>query len=668
MRERQEFAEFAAVRSGPLRRQAYLLTGSVPRADRVVERALADTGRRWTKLGSTAAAEAHARRLVASGAVRSRGAVPAVASTSLGTALPTDDTGEAVWRALAGLPPRRRAVLVLRYDEGLSDAEVADRLGLPAATVTAEGEAGLATLRGLLRRRGAPEDLLPTTLATRATDLPTPAPGAAADLPAPADGAAASGRGEQAAGAAAAGLAATPAPETGRSGGAETDRPGGAVTGRPGGAGGGRSGGAGAARLPVGAVAAGREWRRWGLVGGGVLAVLAVVAAVVVPGLRDDRVAAAPGPVPARQASAPGQLPWAGRGPLAGDDGLLRDALRAWQDGVPARQRPGAAAVLYAGTPDGARTVLLQGTDGTGQSWVAQVTDTGGTPVLRTTEPLGRAVPLLALPGGDRTRLLAPPDPGTTLLADEAGTIRPLTMDADGLSEPVTAPADGLPVVVTARGPVVAGSGRVLPGRLSAVTGTVDLAPATLGLGPSAITAIWYDDGALVARRLGGAVSVAGLGPVRRTTLRAPGRPRKVEARAYEAVRAGTRYLATVVRVDGAPACVATADAGPAGTTLARPPVLVSRCLPARAAEGVVVAVGGGGVRSVRVRLPGPAPAPGKPAGVVTVTVGGASGAGLVGLARVPGRPVAAAPAEARNARGAVVARVTLPEYRGPQL
>lgn len=609
MREQQGFAEFAAARSDALRRQAYLLTGSAERADRVLERALADTGRRWARLGTAAAAEAHARRLVASGAVRSRGGSAPVASTSLGTALATDDAGEAVWRALAGLPPRRRAVLVLRYDEGLSDAGVAERLGLPAATVAAEGEAALVTLRSLLRRRGDPETLLPDTLTTRAATLPPPA-------------------GRPAAGA-------TPATDS---------RPG--VVAGPG-----RSSGKG---------------RRWGWVAGGVVAVAAVVAAVavVVPGLRDDPVAAAAaGPVPARQGSGPGQLPWAGRGPLAGDDGLLRAALRTWQDGVPERQRPTAAAVLYAGAPDGARTVLLQGTDGTGQSWVAEITDAGGTPALRSTEPLGRAVPLLALAAGDRSRLLAPPDPGTALLADDAGTVRPLALDADGLSEPVTPSAAGLPVVVTAGGPLLAGSGRVLPGRLSAVTGPVEPARATLDLGPAPVAATWYDDGALVARRLGGAITIAGLGPVRSTTIRAPGRPRKVEARAYEAVRGGTRYLATVVRVDGRPACVATADTGPAGTAPARPPVLVSRCLPARAAEGVLVAVAGG-VRSVRVRLP--AAARGRPA--VTATVGGASGSGLVGLARVAGRPVAAAPVEARNARGAVVSRLTLKPYRGPQL
>src|SRR6185295_3612729 len=104
--------------------------------------------RRWDRLGGVVAAEEHARRVVATGSLRGRGVTPAVALTARGTAAPTDDAGEAVRRALAGLPPRRRAVLVLRYDEGL------------------------VTLRSLLRRRGRPEHLLPTALAE--TPLPIP--------------------------------------------------------------------------------------------------------------------------------------------------------------------------------------------------------------------------------------------------------------------------------------------------------------------------------------------------------------------------------------------------------------------------------------------------------------------------------------------------------------
>jgi hypothetical protein len=92
--------------------------------------------------------------------------------------------------------------------------------------------------------------------------------------------------------------------------------------------------------------------------------------------------------------------------------------------------------------------------------------------------------------------------------------------------------------------------------------------------------------------------------------------------------------------------------------------MLVSRCLPSRASEGVLQAVAAGGVRSVRVRLA--AAAKGKPARVATVT--GSSGSGLVGLVKVGNLPTAAVPAEARSAGGRVLARLTVPAYRGPQV
>jgi hypothetical protein len=173
-------------------------------------------------------------------------------------------------------------------------------------------------------------------------------------------------------------------------------------------------------------------------VAGAVLvAVVAIGAAVIVPALHDDPVAAAPGPGPAGGADGAGQLQWAARGPLAGDQELLRSALRSWSDGVPERQRPARSAVLYAGSPDGTRTVLLQGTDSTGQSWLAQLSDDAGSLALRSAEPLGRTAPLLALPAGGSSRLLAPPvtdgAPGA-LVADSDGTARTLTVDGDGLS------------------------------------------------------------------------------------------------------------------------------------------------------------------------------------------------------------------------------------------
>ena len=59
------------------------------------------------------------------------------------------DLRDALLRALAALPPRQRAVLVLRYWEGLSEAEAAGTLGCSVGTVKSSASRGLARLREL---------------------------------------------------------------------------------------------------------------------------------------------------------------------------------------------------------------------------------------------------------------------------------------------------------------------------------------------------------------------------------------------------------------------------------------------------------------------------------------------------------------------------------------
>lgn len=54
---------------------------------------------------------------------------------------------DAMWQRLADLPPRQRAVLVLRYYEGLTDVETARVLGTSSTTVRSHASRALATLR-----------------------------------------------------------------------------------------------------------------------------------------------------------------------------------------------------------------------------------------------------------------------------------------------------------------------------------------------------------------------------------------------------------------------------------------------------------------------------------------------------------------------------------------
>ena len=54
---------------------------------------------------------------------------------------------EAVWALLAELPARQRAVLVLRFYEHLSDAEIADVLGVSRGTIRSQASRALDKLR-----------------------------------------------------------------------------------------------------------------------------------------------------------------------------------------------------------------------------------------------------------------------------------------------------------------------------------------------------------------------------------------------------------------------------------------------------------------------------------------------------------------------------------------
>ncbi|GAB3663109.1 SigE family RNA polymerase sigma factor [Actinocorallia lasiicapitis] len=70
-----------------------------------------------------------------------------------GTYTPFDAfvTRDAVRRAMTGLPTGQRTVIVLRYWEGLSEAETARLMGVSVGTVKSQGHRAMRTLRSTLR-------------------------------------------------------------------------------------------------------------------------------------------------------------------------------------------------------------------------------------------------------------------------------------------------------------------------------------------------------------------------------------------------------------------------------------------------------------------------------------------------------------------------------------
>ena len=154
------FENFVAARGGALLRFSVMLTGDRHRAEDLVQTVLARVyGRRWERIAAMARPEAYLKRMLVNEHLRwwrrrSSQESPAAAPHHLTPAQP-DAQGavaarDAAWELLRRLPSRQRAVLVLRYYEDLSDAQIAEVLGCRPATVRSQATRALATLRAAL--------------------------------------------------------------------------------------------------------------------------------------------------------------------------------------------------------------------------------------------------------------------------------------------------------------------------------------------------------------------------------------------------------------------------------------------------------------------------------------------------------------------------------------
>jgi RNA polymerase sigma-70 factor (sigma-E family) len=149
-----DFDAFVRARTMGLLRYGYALTGNQHDAADLVQEALARLGVAWNRVRNKSDPEGYVRttmaRLHVSWWRRRRrehlfSAVPDVPYTDPGLA--GIDGREGLWQALATLPPRQRAVLVLRYYEQHSDEEIAEILGVSRGTVRSQAFRGLEKLR-----------------------------------------------------------------------------------------------------------------------------------------------------------------------------------------------------------------------------------------------------------------------------------------------------------------------------------------------------------------------------------------------------------------------------------------------------------------------------------------------------------------------------------------
>lgn len=172
-RDDDEFAAFAAASGAALRRTAYLMCGDWDRAADVVQEALIRVYVAWPRLDQDRDVLAYARRAAVRVAIdqsrkRSSREVPTPRAGDRLVADPTDVVADRalLMAALADLPPRQRACVVLRFYEDLSVETVAEVLGCRTGTVKSQTARGLDALRVAYTRHGG--------------ELATPEPAAAA--------------------------------------------------------------------------------------------------------------------------------------------------------------------------------------------------------------------------------------------------------------------------------------------------------------------------------------------------------------------------------------------------------------------------------------------------------------------------------------------------------
>ncbi len=155
-----EFSEFFASQYAPLCWLGLLLTGSRTQAEELAQEALVRTWWRWKLVRRPEDPAGYARRVLVN---RHRSLLrrAAVEARWLARSRPEEEVAPpadheramVLWQAVRALPPRQRAVLVLRFHQDLPEAEVARLLGLPLGTVKSLGHRAVARLR---ERLGSP--------------------------------------------------------------------------------------------------------------------------------------------------------------------------------------------------------------------------------------------------------------------------------------------------------------------------------------------------------------------------------------------------------------------------------------------------------------------------------------------------------------------------------
>jgi len=158
MSRNDDFDRFVAESTEGLLRTAYLIVWDLHEAEDLVQEAFVKVARRWPKVSGMDHPAAYARRVLVNLALR-ESSKRSRRRAELSEPRPSDPSAPAMplgnhdelHAALVALPPRQRAVLVLRYFLDLPEAEVAAALQCSLGTVKSTASRGLARLEQTLR-------------------------------------------------------------------------------------------------------------------------------------------------------------------------------------------------------------------------------------------------------------------------------------------------------------------------------------------------------------------------------------------------------------------------------------------------------------------------------------------------------------------------------------
>jgi len=147
-----EFTAFVSSAQTPLLRMAYALTGDSHAARDLVQEALLKTYLAWGRI-RTDDALAYTRRIIVNQRIDTwRKTGKETASGELPEGVRPDGSGtvdarDSLVRLLATLPEQQRKIVVLRHYADMSEAQVAEQLGISVGAVKSAASRGLAALR-----------------------------------------------------------------------------------------------------------------------------------------------------------------------------------------------------------------------------------------------------------------------------------------------------------------------------------------------------------------------------------------------------------------------------------------------------------------------------------------------------------------------------------------